>query len=117
MTNKSKQAYANQQNAERRITHRQKCLNGLERETTGLTYLQLAAKIGLKPDQTWKRASDLHKDGLIMICGTTDTYSRYKLVREPGLFKPEKVPHLAKWLKENHFEIWQKYQILIKHEL
>ena len=117
MTTQSKQAYFNEANGKARETHRQRCLKGLERETTGLTYMQLAAKIGLKPDQTWKRVSELNRDGLIMICGTTDTYSRYRLIREPGLFKPEKVPPLKKWLSLFHPEILHKYQILIKHEL
>jgi len=117
MTKQSKTSYFNEGNAQRRETHRQKCLKGLEREPNGLTYMQLAAKIGLSFEQTWKRLSDLHADNLVMIAGTTDTYSRYRLVREPGLFKPEKVPTFTQWAKKNRPEIWRDYEVLILHKL
>jgi len=115
MTENSKQAYAT--TGEIRQTHRQRCLKGLERETNGLTYPQLAVKIGLTQQQTWKRLSELHTENLIMICGTTDTYSRYRLVREPGLFPVEKVPTFTKWCKKEYPDIWNKYSLLIRHEL
>jgi len=117
MTTQSTKAYFDESNTKSRVSHRKMCLLGLEREQNGLTYKQLAAKIGLKPEQVWKRLSELHTENMIAIAGTTDTYSRYKLVREPGLFPVEKKPTFTDWAKQNEPEIWRKYRVLIWHEL
>ena len=118
MTTKSTDAYFDEGNTKRRETHREMCLRGLQREPNGMTYHQLATKIGLKPEQVWKRLSELYAQNLIEIAGTTDTYSRYRLVREPGLpFPVAKKPTLAAWLKEKHREVWNEWDLLQNHNL
>ena len=118
MTTKSKDAYFDEGNTKRRETHREMCLRGLQRELNGLTYDQLAAKIGKKPDQVWKRLSELYAEKLIDIAGTTDTHSRYRLVREPGLpFPVEKKLTWAQFAKKKHPESYREWEILNQHKL
>ena len=51
--------------------HKQKILEGLERLRIGGTQEELAAIIGLRPDQVWKRMTDLQKDGSVFDTGIT----------------------------------------------
>jgi len=46
-------------------SHQQKILEGLDRLKIGGTHEEIAAVSGLRPDQAWKRLSELSREGKI----------------------------------------------------
>lgn len=50
-------------------SHKNKIKEGLERLRIGGTHEEAAAVCGLRPDQTWKRMSELEKEGEIFDTG------------------------------------------------
>lgn len=50
-------------------SHKDKILVGLEKLKVGGTHEQIAESIGLRPDQVWKRLSELEKEGKIFATG------------------------------------------------
>lgn len=115
MTTASKETYAKPENQIGYWTHRNICFNALKNEPKGLTYREVAAKVRLKPDQCWKRMSELHTDGEIKIIGEREengnANSVYVINPEPELFHIKKEP-LKKWLKNNHPDIYHKWEVL-----
>lgn len=51
--------------------HKQKILEGLERLKIGGTHEEIAIVSGLRPDQCWKRLSELEREQLIFDTGIT----------------------------------------------
>lgn len=51
--------------------HKQKILEGLERLRIGGTHEEISICAGLRPDQCWKRLSELQREGLIFDTGIT----------------------------------------------
>ena len=51
--------------------HKEKILEGLERLKIGGTHEELSAVCGLRPDQVWKRLSELEREGGIFYTGLT----------------------------------------------
>lgn len=120
MTTASKQAYFNPDNQVRRISHKQKCYNALIGEIMGLTYPEIAVKAYLKPEQTWKRVSELHKDEEIIIIGTrifnNREFSVYLINNQPQLFRTPKLT-FKQFVKQKYPNILHEYEVLHEHKL
>ncbi len=52
-------------------SHKQKILEALQKAKVGATHEEAAAISGLRPDQVWKRLSEMERDGSIFNTGIT----------------------------------------------
>lgn len=120
MTTASKIAYFNPDNKVRRLSHKQMCYNALVGSQSGLTYIEVASKVDLSFQQTWKRVSDLHKEDKLIIIGTRALhgrkYSIYKINNEPKLFYAKKLT-LKKFVQQESPELWHKWEVLQERKL
>ncbi len=118
MTTNSINAYNS--TVELRQTNKQKVLECLGTERNQSRF-EIGRKTGLGGFESQRRISDLLNDGKVIITGSrkhgNNEISLYSVKEQLELFQIEKKPSFAKWAKKEHPEIWQKYEVLILHEL
>ena len=117
-TQASLQAFSDPENKQRRITHKQKCYDGLIGKK--LTIRELAREIGLTYNQTQKRISELMEEQTISICGEKmeegNDNSIFCINREPLLFQFKKLS-FTEWAKKNRPQWVHEYEVLELHKL
>lgn len=120
MTTASKQAFSKPENQLSFWSHKKICLNALKNEPKGLTYREVAAKVRLKPDQCWKRLSELHTEGRIITCGVKEengnANSIYAINDNPPLFHVKKLT-LREFIEKENPALLHKYEALHEHKL
>lgn len=83
------------------------------------TFREIAAKVILTEQQTWKRVSELETDGTLIDVGFKDFNGKSNTLYQFNFDgrKPTKQQSLLDWLKNEYPEILNKYKILVQHEL
>ncbi len=117
-TKASLKALLSPNNQQTRWTHRKIIYNALK--GCELTYLEIAAKVRLKPEQVWKRASDLEHEDILIIVGQKEENGQPHSIYAQNPNPPNldgKIPPFKEWVKENHPDIWHKYRALYHHEI
>lgn len=108
------------QTTELRQSNKEKCLEALRTEPNQSRF-EIGRKTGLGDIEAQRRLSDLVNEDKADITGSRKhgehEVSLYSVRSQLSLFKNLKPPTLKAWLKENHPDILNKYQVLIKHEL
>jgi hypothetical protein len=118
MTNNSINAFYS--TVEMRQTNKQKVLECLKTERNQ-SRLEVGRKTGLGGFESQRRLSDLMNEGKIIITGRRKhgkhEISLYSVTEQLELFTVKNRPSFAKWAKQTHPEIWEKYRVLILKEL
>jgi predicted ArsR family transcriptional regulator len=77
--------------------------------------------LGISDHAAQKRLSDLLTEGTIFVSGERkhgyNTISLYSIVQQLELYPGEKKPTLIKFLKDEHPDIFHKYNALYNHKL
>jgi hypothetical protein len=104
-------------NAKTRWVHRKIIHNALK--GCELTYLEIAAKVVLKPEQVWKRCSDMYKEDIFIIVGKKEENGRPHSIYAHNPEPPNpngKKPTFAEYAKTR--KDWKhQYRVLIHHEI
>lgn len=83
------------------------------------TFREIAAKIRLTEQQTWKRVSELETDGTLIDVGCKDFNGKSNTLYQFNFDgrKPTKTPQFKAWCKEKHPDIVHEFDVLFNHEL
>ena len=114
-------AYKDEQNKQRRISHKERIMNVMSYDKSMiLTNRNIARWTGLTYSQVWKRTAELVQEKKLKEVGETvencQHVTLYQFNSEPLLF-PVKQITWSEFAKKEAPELWRKYQVLIKHEL
>lgn len=105
---------------ELRQTNKQKVFECLK-ENPNSSRFEVGRLTGLGGFESQRRISDLVNNGKVIITGSRKHFnnevSLYSVKNQLELFPVEKRPSFAKWAKQEFPEIWEKYRVLILHEL
>lgn len=116
MTQASNKALNDENNQHTRWTHRKIIFNALK--GCELTYLEIAAKVRLKPEQVWKRTSDMQKEDILIIVGHKEEngqeHSIYARNPNPTYKKYES---LRAFIKRKYPNVLHEWQALNEHKL
>jgi hypothetical protein len=113
-TTASLKALTNPNNMETRWTHRKIAYNALK--DCQLTYIEVAEKVRMKPEQIWKRLSDMYKEDILIIVGEKEENGQPHSIYAHNPNPPkEKKPTYIQYC--NTREDWKHiYDALINHK-
>lgn len=112
----SLKALTDPNNMKTRWTHRKIAYNALK--DCELTYLEIAAKVVLRPDQVWKRVSDMYAEDILIIVGEKEENGQPHSIYAHNPNPPkEKKPPLKKWLETDYPHILHEWEALHCHKL
>jgi hypothetical protein len=114
-TTASLKALTDPNNQKTRWTHRKIAYNALK--GCELTYLEIAAKVRLKPEQVWKRTSDMYKEDILIIVGEKEENGQPHSIYAHNQNPPtEKKLTYIQYCKTR--EDWKHiYEALINHKI